>query len=93
MRPISGRPASRKERGLYKEISTTIKTYDRIEFDSKEINAGLSHLKSARRKPTSIAREEEMLRELKEIAEAKGIPYQVLMMLLIAYGLNKLKAA
>lgn len=70
-----------------------LKTYDRIEFDSKEIIAGLSRLKGARRKPTSIALEEEMLREIKEIAESKGIPYQVLMRLLIADGLKKLKAA
>lgn len=34
-----------------------------------------------------------MLKELKEIAEAKGISYQVLMRLLIADGLKKLKAA
>ncbi len=70
-----------------------LKAYDRIDFDSKEIIAGLSRLKGARRKPTSIALEEEMLKELKEIAANKGIPYQVLMRLLIADGLKKLKAA
>lgn len=70
-----------------------LKTYDRIEFDSKEILAGLSRLKGARRKPTSIALEEDMLRELKEVAAEKGIPYQVLMRLLISNGLKKLTAA
>ena len=68
-----------------------LKTYDHIDFDSKEILLGLSRLKGARRKPTSIALEEEMLRELKEVAEAKGIPYQVLMRILIVDGLKKLK--
>lgn len=70
-----------------------LKVYDRIDFDVKEIIAGLSRLKGARRKPTSIALEEEMLKELKAIASSKGIPYQVLMRLLIADGLKKLKAA
>ena len=69
------------------------KTYDRINFDSKEILSGLSRLKGARRKPTSIAIEEEMLNGLKDIAASKGIPYQVLMRILIADGLKKLKAA
>lgn len=70
-----------------------LKTYDRILFDTKEILAGMSRLKGARRKPTSIALEEEMLLELKEIAAIRGIPYQVLMRLLISDGLKKLKAA
>ncbi len=48
-----------------------LKIYDRIQFDTKEIIAGLSRLKGARRKPTSIALEEEVLRELKDIAQAK----------------------
>jgi len=70
-----------------------LKTYDKIEFNMKEIIEGMSRLKGARRKPTSIALEEEMLIELKEIAASKGIPYQVLMRLLISDGLKKLKAA
>lgn len=69
------------------------KAYSRIEFDSKEIIAGLSRLKGARRKPTSIALEEEILEELKAVAADKGIPYQVLMRLLITDGLKKLKAS
>jgi predicted DNA binding CopG/RHH family protein len=70
-----------------------LKTYDKIEFNMKEIIEGMSRLKGARRKPTSIALEEEMIFELKEIAASKGIPYQVLMRLLISDGLKKLKAA
>lgn len=70
-----------------------LKTYDRIEFDTKEIIAGLSRLKGARRKPTSIALEEALLKELKEVAASKGIPYQVLMRLLITDGLRKLKVS
>lgn len=40
-----------------------------------------------------IFNEDEMLKELKDIAASKGIPYQVLMRLLITDGLKKLKAA
>lgn len=70
-----------------------LKGYDRIGFDSKEIIAGMSRLKEARRKPTSIALEEELLKELKEIAGKRGVPYQVLMRLLITDGVKRLKAS
>jgi predicted DNA binding CopG/RHH family protein len=70
-----------------------LKSYDRIEFDSQEIIAGMRRLKGARRKPTSIALEEDLLKELKAIAHKRGVPYQVLMRLLIADGLKRLKAS
>ena len=53
----------------------------------------MSRLKGARRKPTSVALEEELLNELKEIAKERGVPYQVLMRLLIADGVKRLKEA
>jgi predicted DNA binding CopG/RHH family protein len=68
-----------------------LKEYDKIEFDTKEIIAGMRRLKGARRKPTSIALEEELLKELKKLAHKRGIPYQVLMRLLIAEGIKRLK--
>jgi len=70
-----------------------LKKYDSIEFDVKEILAGMSRLKGARRKPTSIALEEVLLKELKVVAEKQGVPYQVLMRLLISEGLKRLKAS
>lgn len=69
------------------------KAYDKIEFDPKEIIEGMSRLKGARRKPTSVALEEEILEELKALAKERGVPYQVLMRLLIADGLKRLKSA
>ncbi len=42
---------------------------------------------------TSIALEEELLKELKAIASRGGVPYQVLMRLLIAEGVKRLKDA
>ncbi len=70
-----------------------LKEYEHIEFDTKDILVGMSRLKGARRKPTSIALEEDLLEDLKKLAAKKGIPYQVLMRLLIADGLRKLKTS
>lgn len=76
-----------------KRYAKRLKEYDKIDFDPKEIIAGMRRLKGARRKPTSIALEEDLLKELKTMADKKGVPYQVLMRLLIADGLKRLKAA
>ena len=67
--------------------------YDRIEFDPKAIIAGMNRLKGSRRKPTSVALEEELIEELKSLADKGGVPYQVLMRLLIADGIKRLKKA
>lgn len=67
--------------------------YDKIDFDPKEIIAGMSRLKGSRRKPTSVALEKDLLDELKSLANKRGVPYQVLMRLLIADGIKRLKAA
>jgi len=70
-----------------------LKMYDKIDFDPKEIIASMSRLKGARRKPTSVALEEELLDELKSLADRRGVPYQVLMRLLITDGIKRLKVA
>ena len=74
-----------------KAYAKKLKMYDKIEFDVDEIIQGMSRLKNARRKPTSIALEEAILDNLKEVAAKKGMPYQVLMRLLIMDGLKKIK--
>lgn len=76
-----------------KHYAKRLKEYENIEFDAKAIIAGMARLKGARRKPTSIALEEEMIKELKAIAASRGVPYQVLMRLLIADGIKRLKKA
>lgn len=70
-----------------------LKTYEHIEFDAETIIAGMRRLKGQRRKPTSIALEEDLLKELKSLADKRGVPYQVLMRLLIADGVERLKKA
>lgn len=76
-----------------KKYAKRSKSYDRIDFDPKAIIAGMSRLKGSRRRPTSVALEEELLEELKSFAHKRGVPYQVLMRLLIADGLKRLQAA
>ncbi|MBI2981845.1 MAG: hypothetical protein HYY44_06095 [Deltaproteobacteria bacterium] len=76
-----------------KKYAKQSKSYNRIDFDPKEIIAGMSRLKGSQRKPTSVALEEELLDELKSLANKRGVPYQVLMLLLIADGVKRLKAA
>ena len=76
-----------------KQYAKRLKGYEKIDFDPKEIIAGMSRLKGARRRPTSIALEDEMIKELKQVAQQRGMPYQVLMRLLIADGIKRLKKA
>lgn len=76
-----------------KRSAKRLKQYDKIDFDPQEIIAGMSRLKGARRKPTSIALEAELVEELQSIAKERGMPYQVLMRLLIADGVRRLKKA
>jgi predicted DNA-binding ribbon-helix-helix protein len=76
-----------------KRSAKRLKKYDKIDFDPKEIIAGMSRLKGARRKPTSIALEDELIKELQGIAKERGIPYQVLMRLLLADGVRRIKKA
>ena len=76
-----------------KRSAKRLKQYDKIDFDSKDIIAGMTRLKGSRRKPTSIALEVELVEELQRISRDRGIPYQVLMRLLIADGVRRIKAA
>ncbi len=76
-----------------RKYAKSLKTYDRIEFDTKAIIAGMSRLKGSRRKHTSVALEEDLLKELKSLANKRGVPYQVLIRLLITDGVKRLKAA
>ena len=43
----------------------------------------------AKKKPTSVALNEETIEDLKKLAEIRGIPYQVLMRSYIIEGLRK----
>lgn len=80
------------KRGSYmKKAVKRLKEYDHIEFDADKIIASMNRLQGSRRKPTSVALEEETIKDLKRISAKKGIPYQVLMRFLITEGLARLK--
>lgn len=68
------------------------KMYKKNEWD---VEASLKAAKriQKRKTPTSIALSPETVVELKELAEKKGIPYQVLMRSFILEGLRKAKKA
>lgn len=76
-----------------KKYAKQLKEYDKIDFDPKEIIVGMSRLKGARRKPASIALEEELIQELKSLAAKNGVPYLDLTRLLIADGIRRMKKA
>ena len=63
------------------------------EFEGKKILAAVKRLKKRRKLPTSVALEEETIRELKALAQWRGVPYQVLMRMFILEGLHKSPAS
>lgn len=60
-------------------------------FEEKKILAAARRIKGKRKLPTSIALEEETIRELKGLAEWRGVPYQILMRMFILEGLHHSK--
>ena len=62
-----------------------------FELDAERILAAMKRYKNSRKRPTSVALDETTIKELKNIAEVKGIPYQVLIRVFILDGLDRLK--
>ena len=70
----------------------SLKEYESIaELDAHKILEALRRHKSAPKKPTSVALDEETIADLKAVAEVQGIPYQVLIRVFILDGLERLK--
>ena len=61
------------------------------EFEERKMIEAAKRLKKKRRLPTSVALEEETVKELKSLAEWRGVPYQVLMRMFILDGLHRLQ--
>ncbi len=79
---------------MKKSYVKSSKEYDGIfNLDAKKILSAMKRFKDSKKKPTSIALDEVTIHELKAIAEKQGIPYQVLMRVLILDGLDRLKKA
>lgn len=58
-------------------------------FEKRKILAAAKRLRKKRKLPTSVALDEETIKELKVLAEWRGVPYQVLMRMFILDGLHK----
>jgi cytoskeletal protein RodZ len=70
----------------------SLKEYDEpVELDEEKIIAAAKRLKKRRKLPTSVALEEKTVKELKIVADQKGVGYQVLMRMLIIDGLSRIK--
>ena len=65
--------------------------YQELEFDAEAIKKSYERRKKNEKYPTSVNLPEEIVLELKQIAQKKGVPYQTLMRMLIIEGLEKLK--
>lgn len=63
------------------------------QFEEKRLLAAAKRLKKKRKLPTSVALAEETIRELKKLAEGKGVPYQILMRMFILEGLHNSRVA
>lgn len=57
-------------------------------FEEKKLLDAAKRLKKKRKLPTSVALEEATIRELKELASWRGVPYQILMRMFILEGLH-----
>ncbi len=70
------------------------KAYDApFELDANKILTAMKRYKDSRKKPTSVALDENTIKELKKVADKQGIPYQVLIRVFILDGLDRMKKA
>lgn len=53
----------------------------------------MKRAKAARKRPTSVALDPQLIEELKTEAKARGVPYQILMRMFIVEGFKRLKRA
>jgi predicted DNA binding CopG/RHH family protein len=67
--------------------------YEKVDYNRSRVRQAARRLKKSRKKPTSVALDPAVIRELRKEAAARDIPYQVLMRMLIVQGLRKLKKA
>lgn len=77
---------------MKKSYVKSLKEYEApFEFEADKILAAMKRYKDSKKKPTSVALDEKTIQELRKIAEKQGIPYQVLIRVLILDGLERIK--
>jgi predicted DNA-binding protein len=72
-----------------KKVIRSEKEYDEVRFEKESAKKAQKRIR--RKMPTSISLPPEVVEELKELSEKKGIPYQVLMRSFILEGLERMK--
>lgn len=60
-------------------------------IEADKILAAMKRFKNAKKRPTSVALDDQTISELKLVAEKQGIPYQVLIRVFILDGLERVK--
>ncbi len=63
--------------------------YARVGFEAKKIRAAMKKARESRKRPTSVALDQELIDQLKAEAKARGVPYQVLMRMFIVEGFKR----
>lgn len=77
---------------MKKHFVKSLPEYEEAEFEpEKIIEAMIRHSGGKKKKPTSVALDEDTIKTLKKKAKSIGLPYQVLMRLLIIDGLSRIK--
>jgi hypothetical protein len=67
--------------------------YPTVSFDAAAIKAAAKRAGPSRKQPTSVALDPQLVEDLKAEANARGVPYQVLMRMFIVEGFTRLKRA
>jgi predicted DNA binding CopG/RHH family protein len=65
--------------------------YARVSFEAKKIRAAIKKGRGPRKQPTSVALDPEFIDQLKDEAQARGVPYQVLMRMFIVEGFRRFR--
>ena len=68
------------------------KSYEKpSEYNENAIAAAMKRLKSKRKVPTSVALDPDLVDAIKQAAEDRGVPYQVLLRMFIIEGFKSWK--
>jgi predicted DNA binding CopG/RHH family protein len=77
---------------MKKSYVKSLKEYEGpFELDAVKILAAMKRFKNDKKRPTSVALDNETIKELRHVAEKQGLPYQVLIRVFILDGLERLK--
>lgn len=79
---------------MKKFYAKSLKEYEgTVPLEASKILEAMKRYKNSRKRPTSVALDDNTIAKLKRIAEIQGIPYQVLIRVFILDGLERFKKA